>query len=842
VVRAADASRSRFGDRRHEDVDGDSDDDTNDASLVTERRRGLRLFATAADEPRARRATDVGVLVAGSAGLILASMAEAPQPGFAQALAAFAASLPDLLAGLWQLALDLLAVLAVVVLVASLARRRLPLARDLVVAVALAGLAWLVTGRVVEGSWPAVWEGLRSAGPPPWYPSPRIAVPAAMVLTASPHVTRPVRRLGRWLVALAAVGATALGVASPVGAAAGVLVALVAAAATHLIFGSSGGRPSLADVESSLDELGVRVHAVGVATRQQAGVFAVDAIDESGDPLVVKVYGRDAHDTAVAATLWRSVWYREQGSQITLGRRQQVEREAFLTLLASQAGVPADRVVTAGETEAGDALLVLHPRGRRLEGRSGDVAGEAPGDAPDADDRATGIGSGGDAGALWAALARLHDAGIVHGQVDGDHLVVLDGAVGFVDFRRGSVAPTIAQRRADQAQALVATVLGVGEAPALGAARDALGADGLAAVLPYLQRPALTPEQRAEVRAAGIDLDDLRSRAAAVAGTAAPELERLRRLSLGSIVRVALPAVAVMALLSVVAGIDVDELADALRDASWGLVVAGLVLGQLPRVGQAVSTLGASPVPLPLGPVYALQLAVSYVNLAIPSAAGRIAVNVRFFQRHGVGPAQAVVVGALDGLTGFVVQASLLAVLLAASPVSLDLQLDDASAGGAVEVLVLVVVLAAGAIAAVLAVPPWRRVVLGSARHYVSEALAAVRGLRSTRRLIMLLGGNLASEVLFATTLATFAAALGFRIGLGEALLINIGVAFLAGLMPIPGGIGVAEGGLTFGLISAGMPDEAAFGAVVLYRLATFYLPPVWGFFAMRWLQRNQHL
>ena len=44
--------------------------------------------------------------------------------------------------------------------------------------------------------------------------------------------------------------------------------------------------------------------------------------------------------------------------------------------------------------------------------------------------------------------------------------------------------------------------------------------------------------------------------------------------------------------------------------------------------------------PLALGPVYALQLAISYVNLAIPSAAGRIAVNVRFFQRHGVPPAE----------------------------------------------------------------------------------------------------------------------------------------------------------------------------------------------------------
>ena len=31
--------------------------------------------------------------------------------------------------------------------------------------------------------------------------------------------------------------------------------------------------------------------------------------------------------------------------------------------------------------------------------------------------------------------------------------------------------------------------------------------------------------------------------------------------------------------------------------------------------------------------------------------------NIRFFQRHGVGPAQAVAVGALDGVSGFVVQA-----------------------------------------------------------------------------------------------------------------------------------------------------------------------------------------
>ena len=45
-----------------------------------------------------------------------------------------------------------------------------------------------------------------------------------------------------------------------------------------------------------------------------------------------------------------------------------------------------------------------------------------------------------------------------------------------------------------------------------------------------------------------------------------------------------------------------------------------------------------------------------------------------------------------------------------------------------------------------------------------------------------------------------------------------------------------------FGLTQAGMPEESAFAAVILYRLASFYLPPIWGFFALRWLERNQHL
>jgi uncharacterized membrane protein YbhN (UPF0104 family) len=38
------------------------------------------------------------------------------------------------------------------------------------------------------------------------------------------------------------------------------------------------------------------------------------------------------------------------------------------------------------------------------------------------------------------------------------------------------------------------------------------------------------------------------------------------------------------------------------------------------------------------------------------------------------------------------------------------------------------------------------------------------------------------------------------------------------------------------------MAPEAAIAAVLLYRIATYYLPPAWGFPAMLWLQRSRYL
>jgi uncharacterized protein (TIRG00374 family) len=106
----------------------------------------------------------------------------------------------------------------------------------------------------------------------------------------------------------------------------------------------------------------------------------------------------------------------------------------------------------------------------------------------------------------------------------------------------------------------------------------------------------------------------------------------------------------------------------------------------------------------------------------------------------------------------------------------------------------------------------------------------------------LLVFGSLGTEFLFAVALGLFARGFGYEISLAELLVINISVSLLASFVPVPGGVGVSEFGLTLGLTAAGMAPEAAVAAVLLYRISTFYLPPLWGFFAMRWLQRSQYL
>ena len=63
----------------------------------------------------------------------------------------------------------------------------------------------------------------------------------------------------------------------------------------------------------------------------------------AGRTIELAVYGRDASDARVLAKLWRFCFYRDSGPTLILDRLQQVEHEAYLTMMAGRTGVLARR-------------------------------------------------------------------------------------------------------------------------------------------------------------------------------------------------------------------------------------------------------------------------------------------------------------------------------------------------------------------------------------------------------------------------------------------------------------------------------------------------------------------
>jgi len=78
----------------------------------------------------------------------------------------------------------------------------------------------------------------------------------------------------------------------------------------------------------------------------------------------------------------------------------------------------------------------------------------------------------------------------------------------------------------------------------------------------------------------------------------------------------------------------------------------------------------------------------------------------------------------------------------------------------------------------------------------------------------------------------------------GDVRLPQVAVVYLAGAAigaaaPTPGGLGAVEIALSTGLAAAGMASAAAVSAVLLFRLATFWLPVPVGWIAFQWLQHR---
>jgi uncharacterized membrane protein YbhN (UPF0104 family) len=735
-------------------------------------------------------------------------------------LARFFADLPSGLGGVFRSLLALGTLWGVtLVTVAALLLRRLRLALSLAGAGVLAWVvarvvAFLVAGDALGGALRAALDD-SGAGR---YPTVHLAVLGAVLLTAAPFLSRPLRRAGSLLLTLLVLGALYRELGSPNAVFAGLVIAWGSAAVVHLIVGSPAGRPTPRQVAAALAQLGIPIVDVELAPDQAVGFTRIVATTAAGERLPVRVYGRDAAETRLGAKVWRTIAYKDSGPTLTLTRLQQVEHEALCMLRARDAGVVVPDLVTVGV--AGPSAAVLVTRVPEF------TALQAADEWRDA----------------WRALLALRDARVAHGALDDAHLgVTPDGRVLVHEFSVASISASQMRLDTDVAQLLVAGALATDAETAVDLALDVAGPTVVDAALPLLVKPALTAPQRRALRAHQDLLDGLAQQIAARTGLARPKPIELRRVKPLNIVMFAAFALALWVILAQVGSL--GDLWETLRSAQLPWALSGFVAAQATAVAFALVTIGSVTATIPLLPATILQMAISFANMVAATSVSSTVMNIRFLQKQGVEVGAATSSGVLAGISGTVAQFSLFVV--SALVVGEEIRLGDIGGADRERGRLILVVVAVGAVLVgiTLAIPKLRRVLRDTVWPQVTGALRNLWGILTTpRQLVYVLGGSFAAQLLYSVCLLCCLLAYGSSLPFLEIVFVNSSAAFLANLTPVPGGMGIQEAALIAGLSAFGVPPEVAAAAVVTHRLFTTYLPPIWGSWATKKLIADGYL
>ena len=113
---------------------------------------------------------------------------------------------------------------------------------------------------------------------------------------------------------------------------------------------------------------------------------------------------------------------------------------------------------------------------------------------------------------------------------------------------------------------------------------------------------------------------------------------------------------------------------------------------------------------------------------------------------------------------------------------------------------------------------------------------------QSPSRAVLLFGSNLASLLITAVAMTCMVQGLQPALPYTQVLFVTAGAALFASIVPVPGNVGVGEAAIAAGLVAMGMDSGPAFAIAVTQRLATSYLPPVFGAYSLRWLRKEDYV
>lgn len=581
---------------------------------------------------------------------------------------------------------------------------------------------------------------------------------------------------------------------------------------TRYIAGTPTTRPSGLEVAQALTRGGYPVTLLQARESTSRGRRYMGTT-RTGSRLLVTVLDRDLEGAGLANAIWTGMRLRDDSTTGAFNMRRSLDHAALVAYAAQAAGVPEPRLLLTSEVGPDSVLLASEL-----------IEGTRFSNLDDITDN--------DLVQAWRAMRTLHENQMTHRSLSADHLLrAEDGSVWLIGGETGSIAAGDVAQRIDTAELLTTLALLTDVDRAVDTGRTVLGLAGLAKALPALQRVALsTPTRKATRRNKGL-LVSLRDRLAEIQPGAEAEQIQFERVRPRTLVMIIVGSIAGYVLLSQLTQVDLVGL---LRTADWRWMLLALVLSVLTFVAAAWSLTGFVPERLPLHRTILAQLAGSFATLVSPPTIGSIAINVRFLQKAGLHPALAGASVGVAQVMAFVFHIGLLLVFGIAAGTQADHTF--APPQWVVIVVIAIVVVALG----LLAVPAVRHTITKRVRPTMKEVLPRlVTVVQRPMKLVEGIGGILLLNAAFIGVLYASVAAFGGELSVAVVAVVYLAGATLGQAAPTPGGLGAVEAALAAGLTAGGLDAGLAVSAVLLYRLVTFWLPTIPGYWAFNWLTKK---
>lgn len=586
--------------------------------------------------------------------------------------------------------------------------------------------------------------------------------------------------------------------------------------AVRYVLGTPINRASESQIREGIEADGLKIlNMEFLMETTEARIFKVKL--SNNKELNVWVFDWELQGSGVISSWLRGLFLKTSGDFRGMSIRRRVERTALLAHAISAIGVKVPEVEMVRELEP-DSIFIA------LENITGKNLAELSNEKFQLSDEYI--------EQFFQNIQKLHNADLVHRALSAENIFLTDSnVIALTAVHSGAIAATEVQQRIDLAESLVTIARVTSVQKSIQIAKKVFKMSELTSVIPALQKVAMSRKTRNYLKNNKKLLLELRKGLGELASTSEIAPIQFQRVNWRNVFLAIFSVFALYILVPQFSQVNISEL---LSKAQWQWAAIALVGSALTYAASTTLLLAFVIQKISWFKTLQAQLAASFATLVTPPTLGSVAVNIRFLNRSGISTASSATAVGVSQVVVFFVHVF----LLITSGVVAGAQTDLSFRPPRITLVIFVVLFAVVIIA--LSINKVRNWVLLKIRPIFSQIGPTISIIvQQPKRLLVSL---LSSSLLNIFYIISFYASLkAFN---AEVSIFTIAFVYLAGATigqaaPTPGGIGAVEATLIAGLTATGVPSALALSGVLLYRIVTFYLPVLPGWFAFADLQRK---